>query len=282
MGHPNPKTLQRELDVARGLALEAGKLILEVYRTPFEVVEKPEGGGPVTLADERANTFIVDGLRKAFPGDGVVAEESVDASEMQRSSRCWFVDPMDGTAEFVERNGMFAVQIGLSIDGEAAVGVVYAPVSGKLYSGIVGGACRLEEGGASTTLHVAEAPLSSSELRLVVSRSHKSKKTELIRERLGIRHVTEHGSVGLKCGLLAEAMADVYLHPSNRSYRWDSCGPEAILRAAGGILTDFAAQPYRYDGPELRNVRGILACSAGAFPMVRDVAAEVARDSGLI
>ncbi len=276
----------RELEVARRIALEAGKLLLEVYATEFHVEDKPDEGGPVTLADQRANAFIVAELARAFPSDPVVAEETAeeDARRVRPArGRCWFVDPMDGTREFVDRNGMFAVQIGLAVDGEAVCGVVYAPVTRKLYAGAVDGGATLEVDGAQPPpLRVSPPPADTSGLRLLVSRSHKSKKTALIRNALGITQVAEHGSVGLKCGLVAEGVADLYLHPSPRSYRWDACGPEAIIRGAGGVLLDFAGQPYRYDGTELQNVRGLFACAREAVPAVLPVLQRVAKEAGLI
>ncbi|MGA9520399.1 MAG: 3'(2'),5'-bisphosphate nucleotidase CysQ [Myxococcaceae bacterium] len=273
--------LQHELDIAVDLAREAGRIVLEVYATGFAVEDKPDGAGPVTEADQRANDFIVDRLRSAFPGDGVVAEESPVASHAARSGRCWFVDPVDGTAEFVEKNGMFAVHIGLAIDGQATVGVVFGPVPDKLYAGIVGRGAFLEEHGRRRPLQVSPPP-ASRDMRLVVSRSHKSKQTDRVRAELGITRVSELGSVGLKCGLIAEGGADLYLHPSDRSYRWDSCAPEAMLRAAGGVLTDFGGQPYRYDTDELRNVRGMIGCASAALPLVLPAASRIARESGLL
>lgn len=267
--------LTRELAVARELAREAGRLLLEVYATDFAVVEKADDAGPVTEADRRANAFLVEALRREFPGDGIVAEESADHGDSRSRRRCWFVDPLDGTAEFVARNGEFAVHVGLAVDGEARLGVVYRPVGSKLYAGIVGDGCTLEEKGDTRTLRVNQVA-DPAAMRLVVSRSHRSRKTDAIRQALGITRVTECGSVGLKCGLLAEGVADLYLHPGPRSQRWDSCAPEAVLRAAGGVLTDLAGDPYRYDGTELANVRGLLGCSALAFPTIRAATAPIA------
>lgn len=278
---PHAADLERELHVARTLALEAGRVLLEIYETAFAVREKPAGGGPVTDADARANELIVEALQAEFPGDAVIAEESVGAAA-KHGPRCWYVDPLDGTREFVDRNGMFAVQIGLSLRGQAALGVVFAPVAGKLYSGIVGRGCTLEEGGTTRQLEVAPAPEKDSDLRLVTSRSHRSPTTDRIRERLGIERVIQMGSVGLKCGLLAEGLADVYLHPSARSFRWDCCAPEAVLRAAGGTLTDLAGVPYRYDGTELENARGLLGCSPHVFARVLPVVRDDARRAGLL
>jgi len=250
-------SLSSELDTASRLAREAGALLLQVYATDFAVEDKPGDEGPVTEADRRANAFLLEALRRHFPGDGVVAEETQDTSDARRFARCWYVDPMDGTQEFVRRNGEFAVHIGLAVAGEARLGVVYRPVGDRLYAGVVGEGCWLEAEGARRQLRVAgqgaEPP------RLVVSRSHRSASSVVLRERLGVGAVRECGSVGLKCGLIAEDASDVYVHTSAKSYRWDACAPEAVLRAAGGVFTDLAGVPYRYDGSELQNLRGLLA-----------------------
>ena len=270
-----------ELDTARRIARQAGDILLKVYATNFSVEDKAGDMGPVTEADKRANEFIVGELRKAFPGDGMVAEESDNSASGKRFERCWYVDPLDGTQEFVNRNGEFAVHVGLAVAGRATVGVVYRPVGDKLYTGIVGEGAFLEEEGGRRALRVSDAAEPSS-LRLVVSRSHRSKLTSAVANRLGITRERESGSVGLKCGLLAESVADLYIHTSSKSYRWDNCAPEAVLRAAGGILTDLGGTPYSYDGSELQNHRGLLACNAVAFPLVQPVVEKFAREAGIV
>ncbi|WP_141591273.1 3'(2'),5'-bisphosphate nucleotidase CysQ [Myxococcus sp. AB056] len=273
--------LDAELDIARRVARQAGAILLEVYATPFTVHDKAGGMGPVTEADERANAFIVDALRDAFPSDGVVAEESDNTSGASRFERCWFVDPMDGTQEFVNRNGEFAIHIGLAIAGKATLGVVYRPVGDTLYWGVVGQGGFVEDAKGRRALRVSDTAEPSA-LRLVVSRSHRSRLTDAVARRLGITHEQACGSVGLKCGLLAEAACDLYLHVSDKSYRWDNCAPEAVLRAAGGILTDLGGTPYTYDGSELQNRRGLLACNAAAFERVAPVVAGFAREAGIL
>jgi 3'(2'), 5'-bisphosphate nucleotidase len=272
----SPGALDRELEVATRLAREAARVILEVYATPFDVVEKELGQGPVTLADHRANTLIVEGLRAAFATDSIIAEETIRRDETG-SPRSWFIDPLDGTREFVERNGMFAVHIGLAVDGVARLGVVLAPTSGKLYTGVTGEGAWLEVGGVRRGLEV-DGAVDLAQLHLLVSRSHRSSRTGELMKRLGISRVTEQGSVGLKVGLIAEGLADLYLHPTPRSSRWDTCAPEAILRGAGGVLTDFSGQDYPYDGKELENVRGIFAGSrpvaAALLPVLRELTAS--------
>lgn len=272
--------LAREIEVASRLAREAGRILLGYYDAEYDVIEKPEGGGPVTVADKRANDHVVSALRAAFPGDGVVAEETSDTSDASRYERCWFVDPLDGTKEFIRHNGEFAVHIGLAIGGEARAGVVYRPVGDRLYAGVVGHGCYLEADGTRRELRVPDA--APDELRLVVSRSHRSKRLEQIREELGIVDVAGVGSVGIKCGLVAEGRADLYVHASRVSSRWDSCAPEAVIRGAGGVFTDLAGDLYRYDGSELQNLRGFFACAPALLPRVMPVISRVAAEAGLI
>ena len=193
----------------------------------------------------------------------------------------WFVDPLDGTREFVDRNGMFAVHIGLAVDGAAVAGVVLAPVQGALWSGAVGSPCVLELGAERRELKMQ--PVAKTEdLRLLVSRSHKSKKTEAMKRALGITQVREQGSVGLKCALLAMGEADLYLHPSDRSSRWDSCAPQAVIEAAGGMLVDFAGQKYGYEGREIVNSRGLVACARETWPMVGETIVRIAKETGIL
>ena len=271
-------SLSRELDIASRLARQAGALLLQVYATDFAVEDKEEGAGPVTEADRLANALLLEQLRRHFPGDGVVAEETQDTSDAQRFARCWYVDPMDGTREFVRRNGEFAVHVGLAVEGEARLGVVYRPVGDRLYAGIVGEGCTLEAEGQRRVLRVQDTGEGAP--RLVVSRSHRTASSPVLREKLGVGAVRELGSVGLKAGLIAEGESDVYVHTSPKSYRWDACAPEAVLRAAGGVFTDLAGARYGYDGSELQNLRGILAgapwAHAAVLPRVKAFAAGLA------
>ena len=272
--------LSGEIAEAARIARGAGAILMDVYATNFSVAYKAKAD-PVTEADTRANAFIVGELQKAFPADGIVAEESPDRSDALLSGRCWYVDPVDGTKEFVARNGEFAVMMGLAIDGASVLGVVYQPVTDKLYAGIVGQGATLEQHGVSRELRVSEVA-DPQKLRLVVSRSHRNRAVDRVVSKLGIKEEKQTGSVGLKAGLIAERQADVYLHISDKSSMWDACGPEAVLRAAGGRFTDMAGNPYHYGGTDMRNRRGILACNAAAFDAVLPVAKKAARAIGLI
>jgi 3'(2'), 5'-bisphosphate nucleotidase len=186
----------RELEVAVQLAREAGQLVLEVYGGAFEVYLKANDQAPVTEADRHANTLLVDGLRRAFSTDDIVAEESPDRNQQHRDERCWFVDPLDGTREFVDRTGMFAIQIGLAIQGIPRLGVVYSPVDDRMFVGVPGHFAYVEQRGERRPLALVPGPSHTDELRLLVSRSHPSPVTERFRQELGIHHVQSMGSVG--------------------------------------------------------------------------------------
>jgi 3'(2'), 5'-bisphosphate nucleotidase len=272
--------LDREIAEAARIAREAGAILMDIYATDFDVAYKADAD-PVTEADTKANAYIVSEIRKAFPGDGIVAEETEDKRDALEGGRCWYVDPLDGTKEFVARNGEFSVMLGLAIDGVATAGVVYRPDHDKLYSGVVGGGAYLEEDGNQRALSVSTVA-DPTRLKLVVSRSHRNRAVGNVVTHLGIVQETTSGSVGLKAGLIAEQQADLYIHIADKSSMWDACGPEAVLRAAGGRFTDLAGDPYRYGGADMRNRRGILACNAAAYDAVLPVARDAARTVGLI
>lgn len=269
---------QRELDIASALVRDAGRILLEIYATDFGVDWKA-AADPVTEADRRANAFLVRALTEHFPGDGIVAEESPDHSDAGKRSRCWFVDPLDGTKEFIAKNGEFSIMLGLAVDGRAQLGAVYQPVGDKLYRGAVDRGAELVQGERCTPLRVSEIA-DPAGLKLVVSRSHRPEQTGTLISRLGITSERASGSVGLKVGLIAERAADFYVHLSGKSSKWDACAPEAILSAAGGRFSDLLGQAIDYREPEMLNARGLLACNAAAYEAVVPVVREVARSAG--
>jgi len=256
-------------------------MLLSVRASGFRVEEKPGGAGPVTEADRRANALVVEALAAAFPADAVVAEESPPPHDAALRARCWFVDPLDGTQEFVEGRDDFAVHIGLAAHGTPALGVVYVPAARRLYEGGDGVPAAVEDDPGRRPLRL-RAETEPDLWTMLVSRTHAGPTTDDAARLLGIRDVVRAGSVGVKVGRLCEGAADLYVHASRRTCRWDTCAPEAVLRACGGVLTDLAGNPYRYEGSELLNPRGLLAGSAAvhrrALPVVRDLA----RAAGLV
>jgi 3'(2'), 5'-bisphosphate nucleotidase len=274
--------LEKELETAATIAREAGQILLEIYATDFGVSFKGQGkSDPVTEADRRANAHIVERLRAAFPSDTIVAEESDNRAAELSVKRIWYVDPLDGTKEFVAKNGEFSVMIGLAIGGQARLGVVFQPSEDKLYRGVVGEGASLEQRGERRALQVSERR-KGSELRLVTSRSHRSKSTDELVSKLGIKNELISGSVGLKVGLIAEQVADIYIHVSDKSSAWDTCGPEALLIAAGGRFRDLAGDPFVYGKSDLRTRRGIFACNAAAYDVALPVVRSIGEQAGFV
>lgn len=249
---PDRRPLEEELDVATRLAREAAVEILRVKdRARAGAKEKPKGQGPVTEADLAADALLCGGLREAFPHDLVITEETWCGEAIPLAHRVWFCDPLDGTQEFVRGGDDYAVMIGLCVGGTPALGVLCQPATGRLWRGVVYGPTRLcervEPNGEVVTLDLRRRRIPKTGPRAAISRSHPSKLTNLLVERLGARPIKK-GSVGLKIGLLVDGEADLYLSGSRNIKVWDTAGPEAVLRAAGGLLTSLAGHPLRYSG----------------------------------
>ena len=233
------------------IAREAGALILEVYAGAFEVRGKADSS-PVTEADERAERCIVPALQALDPAVPVVAEEAAARGESPAvGRRFWLVDPLDGTREFVSRNGEFTVNIALIEDEAPVLGVVYEPVADRLYAGVVGQGAWLEEHGARRTITCRQAS-SVAGLVLACSRSHGDEAG--LAAWLGQRKVLQRLAVGssLKFGLLAAGQADIYPR-LGRTMEWDTAAGHAVLRAAGGEVRDLAGAPLRYGKPGFEN-----------------------------
>ena len=262
-----------ELQAAKDLAIRAGALLLKHYAQDT-VVEWKGRNDPVTAADREVSRFLVSELRQAFPSYAVLCEEEEDDLARLKVSHVWILDPMDGTKEFIARRGEFAVMIGLAVNGEARLGVVYQPTEDRLYYGEAGGGAFLKQHGMTKSLQVSrETNLALATMAL--SRSHLGARTEAIRAKLGIQQTIQTGSLGIKIGLLCEGRAHVYVQGRGTSL-WDTCGPEAILREAGGQLTDSLGSPIRYDVADVKNLRGVIATNGVLHDAVIQVTREVA------
>ena len=255
--------LERELEVAGRLAREAGALVLRYFGTDLHVDTKA-GNEPVTRADREASDAIVRGLRAAFPDDIIISEEAADdRRRLEPDHRVWFVDPVDGTRDFIRGRHGFAVMIGLAIGGRPRLGAVYQPKGDRLFTAAPGAGSWLEEAGERRQLRCAPTT-DLGALRLVASRSHRTPEIDAVKSTLGISDELNIGSVGLKLGLIALDERDLYVNPSSKSSAWDTCAPEAILHEAGGRITDLHGEPLVYDRVELKNDRGLLASNGPA------------------
>jgi 3'(2'), 5'-bisphosphate nucleotidase len=256
-----PESFDHELRVALELARDAGAAILDLYEGPLDIQQKfnADDREPVTQADKLANEIIVTRLLREFPDDGILAEESIDTAHRLDKPRAWMIDPLDGTTGFIDGNGDFAVQIGLTEHGECVLGVVYLPLTGVLYRAIRGGGTWVERPDFEPTQAHVSDHREVSTMRLAASRSHRSPRMDKVIQAFGLQEEVLRGSVGIKVGLIVEQQCDLYVHLSPRTKQWDTCAPEVILREAGGTITDLFGQPLRYNQIEVQNRNGVVA-----------------------
>ena len=263
--------LDHEMKVAVNLARAAGAILLAHYHSPFLVEQKVnalEELEEVTAADREANDLIVRTLLSEFPDDGILAEESKDTERRLEKERVWLIDPMDGTKNFIQRDGDFAVQIDLALNGEVVAGVVYQPERDVLYRAARGAGSWIESTGKPAARMRVSSRTAPPEMVLASSRSHRSPRMEKVVSRFGFKKEVRRGSVGVKIGLITEQQADIYLHLSPSTKQWDTCAPQIILEEAGGTLTDLFGQPLRYNGVRIDNRNGIVATNGAAHAMV--------------
>ncbi len=229
------------------IMLAAGAEILRIYATDFAVMDKSDAS-PVTEADQRAEAIILEKLKELAPGIPIVAEEEAAAGRLPETSKRFFlVDPLDGTKEFISKNGEFTVNIALIEDGEPVRGAVFAPALGKLYWGARGeGAyvAQVVDGvmGASKPIRVRLTP--SEGLTAVGSRSHGGDATQDYLKAFTVNEFVAAGS-SLKLCLLAEGAADIYPR-MGRTMEWDIAAGDAVLRAAGGRVETLDGQALGY------------------------------------
>lgn len=271
---PNIKDLHSPLlRIAVDAAIKAGDAIMKIYDRPESEwqIEQKADHSPLTLADRTAHALIVEALQPT--GIPVVSEEGAQRDDPQRCSweKLWVVDPLDGTKEFIKRNGEFTVNIALVIDGKPVMGVVYVPVSRKVYYGLQplpalsaekgeSGAWRAMAGENGSLTSVEKLPIAEANhvgYVVVASRSHLSPETEDYISRLREKHsdvqLRSAGS-SLKLCLIAEGSADVYPRFAP-TMEWDTAAGDAVVRAAGGetVFAEDQDRPLHYNKADLHN-----------------------------
>jgi len=239
-------TLEPELALASDLAKKAGDAILAVRADAIASSSLKSDESPVTAADLAADAVIRAGL--AATGDTIVTEETWKDGDIGKHPRVWFVDPIDGTEDFIKKSGDYVVQIGLCVHGAPALGVVYQPETGLLWRGVVADrrSERVEAGGALPRTVAGRAL--PAKPRIAISVSHPSGVVDFVSREFGGVSVWR-GSVGLKVALIVDDEADAYVTASRRIKLWDTCAPAAVLLAAGGAVTTLAGAQLSYEGP---------------------------------
>jgi len=238
------------------LALEAGVVIMEIYADESRFgVESKADDSPLTLADKESNRVICDGLQKLTPSIPIISEENKEIAYAERKTYdyAWLVDPVDGTKEFIKRNGEFTVNIALILNGSPVLGVVYVPATKALYwASRKEGAFLSTDGGAPVKLKASSFSMKDKGLKVVCSRSHLNDDTAAFIDKLDQPEKVSKGS-SLKFLILAEGGAQVYprLAPT---MEWDTGAAQIILEEAGGKVIDVeTGLPLAYNKKQLRN-----------------------------
>ena len=250
--------LPQLIDPVVAIAAEAGEAILEVYASDFDVQAKDDES-PLTQADMASHHIILAGLEELAPGVPILSEESglPEFGERSRWNPYWLIDPLDGTREFVKRNGEFTVNIALIEDHMPVLGVVHVPVRDTTYSGCRGvGADKRIDGEPAIPIGVASE--SGSPVRVVGSRSHRGASLDQFLKNLGEFEMHPTGS-SLKFCLVAEGEADVYprLGPTSE---WDTAAAQAVVEQAGGVVLQLDGTPLSYNNkPDILNPHFLVA-----------------------
>jgi 3'(2'), 5'-bisphosphate nucleotidase len=234
------------------VAREAGAAIMKIYAGEFNIELKGDDS-PLTCADRASHEVIMAGLQQAFPEIPILSEEgkNIPYEERKHWQRFWLVDPLDGTKEFIKRNGEFTVNIALVEAGRVAAGVVYVPAQDKMFYGIVDkGAWRVDNEDKAVPIKVRKANLQAG-LTVVMSRSHPSPELADYLQDITVSKALPVGS-SLKFCVVAEGKADLYprLGPT---MEWDTAAGQAVVEAAGGTVRQVDGSPLCYNKSNLLN-----------------------------
>lgn len=246
------------IEKVKAIALGAGKILMKYFEGDYEVKTK-EDQSPCTIADEEADAFIISELKKNFPEDAILTEESVDDLSRLNKDRVWIADPLDGTKDFIENRDDFCVMIGLAVKSKPVLGVVYAPAKGELYWAEKGKGAFLEKDGKVTRLHVNNKEKWSG---IVMVTRHTKEKRDLdkIIDALDCTKL-QIGSVGIKIAAVASGKADMHVNTNFLASEWDTCAPEIILEEAGGKLTDLKGNDIVYNKKETKLTASFMAAN---------------------
>ena len=245
----------KEIKDLIALSQDAGKAILEVYNSNSFVVESKEDDSPLTKADKVSHKIIEAGLNKLFPNIPILSEEGKEIPLQERSDwvQFWLVDPLDGTKEFIQRNGDFTVNIALIENGEPTFGVIFVPVTGEVYSG------GSKYGSFKDENKIIVSDKNSNDfLSVVQSRSHSGEEEDEFYSKYKIGEQLSRGS-SLKICMVAEGKAEIYFR-SGPTWEWDTGAGHAILLGAGGYFINKDRSRLVYNKEIIKNF-GFIASS---------------------
>lgn len=248
--------MKDELAVAKNASKKAGEAIRKIYEKNFSVQWKPDHS-PITLADVTSNDIIVSELSKSFPNCSILSEETNDDRSRLGNKWCWIVDPLDGTKEFIQRNGEFTVNIALAYNHRVVLGVIYIPMTKELYYAVRGQGAFLENDGQIQRILVSDR---REKLRMVMSRSHPSTKLNNLIEKNQIVEYKKAGS-SLKGCLIARGWAEVY-YRFNPTMEWDTAAMQCIVEESGGAFRQMDDSEMMYNRENCLNEQGFYVLNS--------------------
>jgi 3'(2'), 5'-bisphosphate nucleotidase len=246
--------MKKTVEDILNIVSDAGKAILDIYGREYNVSKKIDDS-PVTEADLVSNKIIVKGLEKY--GWPIISEEINNKINI-KINKFWILDPLDGTADFIQKTGEFSIMLGLVENNKPVLGVVYQPCKDKMYYAELNNGAYLKEKGEINKLQASKKE-DLSECRIVFSRNHLGPRDIELAKLMGIKKIIKSGSNGIKIGLIAENKADIFFNLTDKMGKWDSCAPEIILTEAGGMLSDTLGNEIKYNEYNAKNKQGILA-----------------------
>jgi 3'(2'), 5'-bisphosphate nucleotidase len=257
------------------LVERASVIVQTAYDRGDARVDYKAPGDPVTDADRAANALLCDALADLYPEAALVGEESTASARGDRASAplSIFVDPLDGTRDFVDRTGQFAVMVGVAWEGRAVLGVLKEPVSGRTFATAPGTpAFELDARGQRRPIRVSDVA-SPRGARLVVSRTRPSPRRDAIAASLGFAS-EPMGSAGVKGARVAAGEVEAFLHLGMAGYLWDAAAIDALVHGAGGRFTDETGARLEYRQPAYENLRGVVAANAALHDVLLEAIAR--------
>lgn len=249
---------QEVVEVSKKISVTAGEAIMEIYnQEDIWQVEYKEGHMPLTLADKKAHEIIAAELQARFPEYALLSEEGEDDEKRLDNPYCFIVDPLDGTKEFIKKNGQFTVNIALAYRGRPVTGVIYVPASGELYYAEKGSGAYFEKDGKTTKLLVSDR---TKDPRVVMSSSHGCEEMERLLEKYQLTNLVRVGS-SIKGCMIARGDAEIY-YRHNPTMEWDTAAMQCIVEEAGGIFRQMDDSEMTYNRRDCVNRKGfyIINC----------------------
>ena len=261
--------LEKELAVAKEAAVKAGYAIMDVYENAEDMqISYKDGDMPLTAADKASNRIIVDALKEAFPEYAILSEEEKDDLSRLDNDYCFVVDPLDGTKEFIKRNGQFTVNIALSYQHKSVMGVIYVPVTGELYYAAQGQGAYLDTKDETGKKLQVSGCTDIHELRMVMSSSHVCEQMDKLLEKYKISNFVKMGS-SLKGCVVAKGEAEVY-YRFNPTMEWDTAAMQCIVEEAGAIFRQMDDTPMLYNREDSLNAKGFYIINSQDNKLVLD------------